>query len=135
MNRRGAATLPVSKTKLAALLSDQRLILLVYVLAALVVTIQRGVFDFPNDFAIFRASFWNLLANRDLYVLRLDQAHDYFKYSPSFALLFAPFAVLPFVAGLFVWNVANAMAIFFVLRLLLPDRLWSLAQALAFLPM
>jgi len=46
-------------------------------------------FSFPNDYAIFRASFWNLLAHRDLYVLRLDQAHDYFKYSPSFALLFA----------------------------------------------
>ena len=97
-------------------------------------TIQRGVFGFPNDFAIFRASFWNLLANRDLYVLRLDQARDYFKYSPSFALLFAPFAVLPFVAGLFLWNVVNALAIFFALRLLLPRDQWALAQALVALP-
>lgn len=118
-----------------SVLSDQRLILLVYCVAALVVTIQRGVFGFPNDFAIFRASFWNLLASRDLYILRLDQARDYFKYSPSFALLFAPFAILPFVAGLFTWNVVNALALFFALRLLLPQRQWALAQALAFLPM
>lgn len=103
--------------------------------AALVVTIQRGAFGFPNDFAIFRASFWNLLANRDLYVLRLDQAHDYFKYSPSFALLFAPFAILPFVAGLFLWNVVNALAIFFSLRMLLPREQWAVAQALVFVPM
>jgi Glycosyltransferase family 87 len=122
------------KAKLTRLICDQRLILLIYVTAALVVTIQRGVFGFPNDFAIFRASSWNLLANKDLYVLRLDQAHDYFKYSPSFALLFAPFAILPFVAGLFSWNVVNALAIFFALRLLLPREQWAVAQALVSVP-
>ena len=113
---------------------DQRTLLVIYVSAALVVTIQRGVFGFPNDYAIFRASFWNLIANKDLYVLRLDQAHDYFKYSPSFALLFVPFAVLPFVAGLFLWNVVNALSIFFSLRTLLPREQWAIAQALVFVP-
>ncbi len=67
-------------------------------------------------------------------MLRLDQARDYFKYSPSFALLFAPFAALPFVAGLFLWNVVNALSIFFALRLLLPREHWALAQMLASLP-
>lgn len=92
------------------------------------------MFGFPNDYAIFRASFWNLIANRDLYVLRLDQAHDYFKYSPSFALLFAPFAVLPFVAGLFLWNAVNALSIFVSLRTLLPREQWAIAQWLVFAP-
>lgn len=92
------------------------------------------MFEFPNDYAIFRASFWNLLANKDLYVLRPDQAHDYFKYSPSFALLFAPFAVLPFVVGLFFWNLVNALGIFFALRLLLPREQSALAQVLVALP-
>jgi hypothetical protein len=123
--------------KVAAFFRDPRSqpwLLVAYVSAALIVTIQRGVFAFPNDYAIFRASFWNLIAGRDLYVLRLDQAHDYFKYSPTFALLFAPFAVLPFVVGLFCWNVVNALAVFFALRLLLPRDQVGLAQALAFLP-
>lgn len=92
------------------------------------------MYEFPNDYAIFRASFWNLFANKDLYVLRLDQAHDYFKYSPSFALLFAPFALLPFTAGLLVWNLVNAVAIFFALRLLLPREQWALSQVLVALP-
>jgi hypothetical protein len=113
---------------------SQQWILVAYVGAALIITIQRGVFAFPSDYAIFRASFWNLIAGRDLYVLRLDQAHDLFKYSPTFALLFAPFAILPFVVGLFCWNVANALAIFFALRLLLPRDEAGLAQALVFLP-
>jgi hypothetical protein len=113
----------------------EKWVLAVYVSAALVVTIQRGVFLFANDFAIFRASFWNLIAGRDLYVLRLEQAHDYFKYSPSFALLFAPFAAPPFAVGLFCWNVVNALALFFALRSLLPREKAVVAQALVFLPM
>jgi hypothetical protein len=117
-----------------ALILDQRLLLLIYISAVLIVTIQRGVFGFPNDFAIFRASFWNLIENKDLYELRLDQAHDYFKYSPSFALLFAPFAVLPFVIGLFFWNLVNALGIFFALRWLLPREKSALALVLVALP-
>jgi hypothetical protein len=111
----------------------ERLFLVVYALSALIVTIQRGLFGFANDFAIFRAAFWNLLAGRDVYVLRIAEAHDYFKYSPTFALLFAPFALPPFLVGLFLWNAANALALFFALRLLLPTRAALLAQALVFL--
>ena len=124
--------------RLAAFVKQPRAeqwLLVVYVAAALVVTVQRGVFRFANDFAIFRASFWNLIAGRDLYLLRLDQADDLFKYSPSFALLFGPFAVLPFAAGLFLWNVVNALALFFALRLLLLPEKALVAQALVFLPM
>src|SRR3979409_8200 len=109
--------------RLAAFFRDssaEQVVLVVYVAASLVVTIQRGVFSFANDYAIFRASFWNLIAGRDLYVLRIEQAHDLFKYSPSFALLFAPFAAPPFAVGLFCWNVVNALALFFALRSLLP---------------
>jgi hypothetical protein len=106
-----------------------------YAAAAIVETIQRGVFSFANDFAIFRAAFWNLIAGRNLYVLRLEQAHDLFWYSPSFALLFGPFAVLPFVIGLFFWNLFNALALFFALRLLFPPDRAVIAQALVFLPM
>ncbi|MDP9206213.1 MAG: DUF2029 domain-containing protein [Gemmatimonadota bacterium] len=113
---------------------SQRWLLVIYVSAVLFVTIQRGVFGFPNDFAIFRASFWNLIAGRDLYVLRLYQARDRFWYSPTFALLFAPFAVLPFLVGLFLWNLVNALAVFFALRFLLPLDRAGVAQALAFLP-
>jgi len=123
--------------RVVAFFSDHRAekgLLVVYVSAALVVTIQRGVFRFANDFAIFRASFWNLIAGRDLYVLRLEQAHDYFKYSPSFALFFAPFAAPPFTVGLFCWNVVNALALFFALRSLLPRDKATVAQALVFLP-
>lgn len=139
MARAEAPTTDVTLAKpIAAFFRDPRsqwCLLAIYVGTTAIVTIQRGVFSFPNDFAIFRASFWNLIAGRDLYVLRLVQAHDYFKYSPTFALLFAPFAALPFVLGLFSWNLVNALAIFFAVRLVLPLEQGGIAQVLAFLPM
>ncbi|MEO8909438.1 MAG: glycosyltransferase family 87 protein [Gemmatimonadaceae bacterium] len=112
----------------------ERLLLATYVVAAIVVSIQRGVFSFPNDYAIFRASYLNLVSGQDLYVIRLSQAHDYFKYSPTFALLFAPFAVLPFVVGLFLWNALNATSLFFAFQMLYRDGRAPLALALVALP-
>ena len=114
--------------------TKQLAVLLLFLAAAVAATIQRGVYGFPNDYAIFRASFWNLLAHRDLYVLQLDQARDYFKYSPSFALLFAPFALLPFIGGLLLWNALNATAIWYALKLLLHNETSLAAQLLVFLP-
>lgn len=113
----------------------RRLILAAYVVGVLVVTVQRGVFDFANDFAIFRAASQNLAAGRDLYVLRPAQATDLFKYSPAFALLFTPFAVLPFTLGLALWNLAGALLLLQSLRRLLPERESRVAQLAVYLAM
>jgi hypothetical protein len=115
--------------------SFEQFLLVLYVSAALIVTIQRGVYGFPSDFAIFRASFWHLISGQDLYGLRLDPLGNGFKYSPTFALLFAPFAILPFAVGLFVWNVLNGMALFFAFRMLYGDWRAQVAQAVVFLSM
>src|SRR6476661_5054017 len=60
--------------------SFEQFLLVLYVSAALIVTIQRGVYGFPSDFAIFRASFWHLISGQDLYGLRLDPLGNGFKY-------------------------------------------------------
>src|SRR5205085_5542314 len=42
------------------------------------------------------------------------------KYSPTFALLFAPFAELPFAIALFAWNLLNVMLVYVAVRLAVP---------------
>jgi Glycosyltransferase family 87 len=101
------------------------------ILAAAIVSVQRGVFAYAQDFAVYRTSFWDLVSGRDLYLLRPAQ----YKYSPTFALLFAPFALPPFVLGLFLWNALNAVALLHALRRLLPPRKALTAGALVFLSM
>jgi hypothetical protein len=100
------------------LLSDGRVIGVVYALTTFVASWQKYATGHANNFRIFRNSFFNLLAGRDLYALHPEQYYDYFKYSPTFALSMAPFAVLPEFASTIAWNFCNVFALFVAIRLL-----------------
>ena len=65
-----------------------------------------------NNYVIFKDSFAHLLHGQDLYVAYPDEHWDLYKYSPTFALLMLPFAALPDLVGLALWNVLGSMALF-----------------------
>ncbi len=83
-----------------------------------------------NNFVIFRWSFLNLAAGHDMYVAQPEHHTDLYKYSPSFALLFAPFALIPFSLALLLWDALNALLLFFAVDRLLPSRPGTIALAL-----
>lgn len=94
-------------------------------------TAQRSFFPHLHwTFLIFHASFWHLIHQQNLYISYAHQ--DLFKYSPTAALLFAPFAVPPFALGLLLWNAFNATALIFALHRLVGQRNVSLALLLVF---
>lgn len=86
------------------------MLLAVWIAAVTVVSIQATAAH-NNNFEIFRTSWLNLLAGNDLYGASARH-RDFFKYSPTFALLFAPFALVPFWLGMLLWNAANAGALY-----------------------
>src|SRR5438128_8002394 len=69
-----------------------------------------------NNFLIFRQSFDHLIHNMDLYSSQVPEHYDFYKYSPTFATLMAPFALLPVLPGLILWNLLNALALFFAIN-------------------
>ena len=78
-------------------------------------TVQRSFY--PHDhwtFWIFRASFWHLVHQQNLYARY--RGHDIFKYSPTAALLFAPIALPSFALGLLIWNAVNAVALVLAIK-------------------
>jgi hypothetical protein len=75
-----------------------------------------------GNFEIFRAASRHLVAGRDLYAEYPAEHTDRFKYSPSFALLFAPLAWLAWPLALFLWSALNAMLLFVAVERLLPQR-------------
>ncbi len=107
---------------------EYRFILGTYILVFVVASIAeylKGVKVFNhieythyNNFVIFKQSFYNFVQNKDLYTAYPDLFWDHFKYSPAFALLFAPLAILPDLPGLIIWNLINSLALFFALRYL-----------------
>ncbi len=107
------------RRRIAALLADDRTILATYLLLAAGASLQAyfaphggPTYATYNNFQIFRCSFWHLVHGRDLYVLFPGEHADLFKYSPTFALLFAPFALLPVLPAMLAWNALNAAVLF-----------------------
>ncbi len=104
--------------------------LILYICAAVAVTLKHWFMgpvsidriDFPvaayNNFLIFKWSGFNLINELPLYIGN-DLHYDLFKYSPTCAMGFLPFYMLPTEIGLLLWNMLN---------LLLP--LWALHQIL-----
>ena len=111
----------------------RRTIFALYVASAVFATVQQGVVGRSNNFKVFRAAAVNLLAHRDLYAAHPDQHFDFYKYSPTFALLFAPLAALPFAPALLIWSLLNSLLLWYGVRRLLPERQATLALALVYL--
>ncbi len=86
-------------------------VLVLFVIGALVVTAQRIGVPAENNFRIFRSAFHHLVAGQDLYAAYPREHADLYKYSPTFAVLFAPFAMLPVVPAYFVWQVVSIIAV------------------------
>jgi hypothetical protein len=117
---------------------DRRLELLVAVLwlaAALAATVQQGISHENNNFLIFRSASRHLLQARDLYAAYPAEHFDLYKYSPTFALLFLPFALPPFALAMLLWNALNAGALYAAIGAVLPRRTATAARAIVFLDM
>ncbi len=115
----------------------RRGILALFLTLAAVATVQRGVLTHTHaTFPIFRQSFVHLRAGQDLYAAypkeQGTEDRDRFKYSPTAAMFFAPFALLPFIAGLFLWTALNALALFFAVDRLIPGKNGTLALLIVF---
>ncbi len=118
-------------------ISARSWLLALYIVTIIVVAIGKayGHRGPDNNFLIFRWSFLNLSAGNDMYAAQPQHHTDLFKYSPSFAVLFAPFALLPFAISLALWNALNALLLFFAVSRLLPYRPACIALALIYLEM
>ncbi|HTU24547.1 MAG TPA: glycosyltransferase family 87 protein [Pirellulales bacterium] len=64
-----------------------------------------------NNYVIFERAGTHLLAGEDLYRSYPAEHWDLFKYSPTFALFSVPLSWLPTLAGLSLWNAANALVL------------------------
>lgn len=130
------AATPVRESAFLAKISPSRplrWLLAAYLASAVAIGLQRTLLSPENNFLIFRAAFQHLVAGQDLYAAYPAVHADLYKYSPTFALLFAPFALLPLVPGYVLWAAVCAIAVYAGISRLLPARQAALALALAWL--
>jgi hypothetical protein len=112
-----------------------QIVIAIWALLVVVATVQRGVLSQDHTtFPIFRQSYFHLISGSDLYLFYPHEQGtgpaDLFKYSPTWALLYGPFAVLPFAWSLLLWNGLNAAVLFIAVRAILPRPSATLALLL-----
>lgn len=95
-----------------------------FLLLTLLISVQKILQNDFNNFRIFASSFAHLLKGIDLYGLFPEEHFDHFKYTPTFALLMGPWAVLPLSFGGVLWNFLSALLLGWgITRLSLSDEL------------
>lgn len=97
--------------------SNKKIQLTFLFLVTLIISIQR-YFVTPdgwsgyNNYLIFKQSFFHLIDGKDLYSYFITDHQDFYKYSPSFALLMGVLAPLPNFLGLVLWNLLNVLILY-----------------------
>jgi hypothetical protein len=107
--------------------------LVIYLASALAVAVQRTLFSPENNFLILRTASRHLVAGQDLYAAYPAIHADFFKYSPTFALLWTPFAWLPPVPGYMLWAVVCVGTLYLGISRALPPAQSKIALALSWL--
>lgn len=97
--------------------SNPRTIAVLWGVMAVFAAIYKGRLDMHlNNFRIFRHVFFHLRDGLSLYAYYPEEYFDHNLYGPLFGVLVAPFAMLPPVVGLIVWELAMCAILWWVVR-------------------
>lgn len=90
-------------------LYDKRNLWLAWLFISLIASLHRAflLHDY-NNYLIFSRPFFIMLEGGDVYLPHPERFYDMYRYSPAFALLFAPFSILPDQIGVVLWNLLNS---------------------------
>jgi len=102
-------------------ITNLKVLLVLVIIATIGVSLQQYFLgnNHIGNLLIFKTSFSHLMNDQPLYAGNQQYNGtpiDYFKYSPAFSLLFAPIALLPNIIGVIVWNLLNALILFYAVK-------------------
>lgn len=118
-------------------------VLIIYISIAVIIGLQHYFIGRYNNFLIFQHSVFHFFEYKNLYLEYPKEYYDLFLYSPSFPLLFIPFAYLPALFGIILWNVFNVIIYYkslmvlelnkyqrlFIFYLIIPELITSVANS------
>ncbi len=89
---------------------DKRTLLWLWTLLPIIATVFK--LHRNNNYLIFRGVFWHTVNQTSLYGAYSNEYFDVNHYGPLFALVVAPFAVMPVWLGMLFWNVALSLCLY-----------------------
>ncbi len=89
---------------------DKRTLLWLWTLLPIIATVFK--LHRNNNYLIFRGVFWHTVNQTSLYGTYPNEYFDVNHYGPLFALVVAPFAIMPVWLGMLFWNVALSLCLY-----------------------
>ncbi|WP_026315625.1 glycosyltransferase family 87 protein [Riemerella columbina] len=96
------------KAKFLKFISNPKYIFGIYLLTSIITALSKMGEGQHNNYLIFKNVFYNTLHRQNLYGLYPELYFDSNHYGIFFSWLIMPFALLPDVLGMPLWNLANA---------------------------
>jgi hypothetical protein len=114
----------MAKSKIVSFLKktiSTKTVLALWSVLSLFFLLTDFVKDRYNNYKIFRQVFFHLIDRLPLYAPYPAEYHDINHYGPLFGIIMAPFAMLPDIVGVTLWNVANALFLFYAVTKTIKD--------------
>jgi hypothetical protein len=107
------------KAKLSKLIYNKPFVLAVYFGLSLFAVVKSVVVNhIHNNYFVYKYGFLNTIHRQTVFGPQPQHYNDLYHYGPVFALVMAPFAVLPDWIGVILWVMFNAWALYMAIKLL-----------------
>jgi len=105
--------------KLAKLVYNKTFVLTVYFGLSLFAVVKSVIVNhIHNNYFVYKYGFINVIHQHTVFGPQLQHHTDLYHYGPVFALIMAPFALLPDSLGVILWAMFNAWALYIAIKLL-----------------
>lgn len=99
--------------KIFSFVLQKKFILSLFIFLAVITGVKQYAKGSYNNYKIFKYTYWHSVNQRPLYELSPTEYADSNHYGPVFAMVIAPFALLPDFVGTTLWNIANVLILYF----------------------
>ena len=104
-------------SKLAKLVYNKPFVLTLYFGLSLFAVVKSVIANRIHDnYLIYKSGFINTIHQLTPFGVLRGSGHDVYHYGPVFALLMAPFAILPDGLGVILWVMFNAWVLYFAIK-------------------
>ncbi|MDB5120452.1 MAG: rane protein [Sphingobacteriales bacterium] len=102
--------------KSQSIFANKKVLIGLWICLALITTAKQISTNSYNNYLIFKYSYWHAVDHLNLYLEYPSQYNDSNHYGPFFSLFFTPFAVLPNILGMLLWQLGNTLLFFWSLN-------------------
>jgi len=90
----------------------------IYLIVCILISLKIVFLETCDNYDCFKASWFHLIGNLDLYLMYPQEYHTEYNYSPFFAFMMGAFANFPNGVGIVLWNIVNTIPFLVAVHLL-----------------